>query len=233
VPIDLTVDGFVVSILALLAGYGIAYLRKRGENLATKQDIAEITRSVEEVKADFHVLSESELSSLSRQHDALVDFFDVATSLVIEKLPRSYADFKNDEGKGLREHLDAVEALFGRLLVTYHRLALYFSRDAEVVRTASEVVKAATQLRRDYAPRFIGAHIAIVNAVEQLSQGPDSQVDNDTVQQKVGDYVAAMVRPLERLRLAYDEHLRALNSYFLSRGKPDTFASVAGEGSAG
>ncbi|MGY4837937.1 hypothetical protein [Burkholderia pyrrocinia] len=64
-----------MSLMAVLAGAGIvlaiqqflpAYVRKKGENLATKQDIAEITRRQEEIKHQF-----AEIIEASKQRHAL------------------------------------------------------------------------------------------------------------------------------------------------------------------
>ena len=43
----------IASILGWLAGYFGSYTKKKGENLATKEDIGEITRRVEEAKSSF------------------------------------------------------------------------------------------------------------------------------------------------------------------------------------
>lgn len=64
-----------MTLLAVLAGAGIvlvvqqflpAYARKKGENLATKQDIAEITRRQEEIKHQF-----AEIIEVSKQRHSL------------------------------------------------------------------------------------------------------------------------------------------------------------------
>ena len=53
---ELTPASLVLAAITGLAGVGIAYLRLRAENLATKRDIAAITQKVEDVKAGVHVL---------------------------------------------------------------------------------------------------------------------------------------------------------------------------------
>lgn len=55
-------DYILVPLLSLLFGYFGAFLKsyskKKGENLATKEDIAEITKKIEEVKNQFFILQE-------------------------------------------------------------------------------------------------------------------------------------------------------------------------------
>ncbi len=48
------VANYILTIVVVLAAlYFRSYLRKKGENLATKEDTAEITRKVEEVRAEY------------------------------------------------------------------------------------------------------------------------------------------------------------------------------------
>ena len=58
---DLTAVGAV----SFLAAYLGSYIRRKGENLATKEDIAEITRKQEEVRDEFQKLREQ---STQRHH---------------------------------------------------------------------------------------------------------------------------------------------------------------------
>ena len=55
-------DYILIPLLSLLFGYlGVffkSYSKKKGENLATKEDIAEITKKIEEVKNQFFILQE-------------------------------------------------------------------------------------------------------------------------------------------------------------------------------
>ena len=51
-------DLLAVAVFSFLASYLGAYTRRKGENLATKEDIAEITRTQEEVRSEFQKLRE-------------------------------------------------------------------------------------------------------------------------------------------------------------------------------
>jgi hypothetical protein len=55
-------DYVLIPFLSLLFGYFGAFLKsyskKKGENLATKEDVADITKKVEEVKNQFFILQE-------------------------------------------------------------------------------------------------------------------------------------------------------------------------------
>ncbi len=58
-----------ISLLCLIsAGLG-AYIRKKGDNLATKEDIGEITRKVQEVETEFLRLSNEHQIRFSKLHE--------------------------------------------------------------------------------------------------------------------------------------------------------------------
>jgi len=67
-----TLDTWFAIAIALLcligAGLG-AFIRKKGDNLATKQDIGDITRKVEEVKAEFVKISSEHQIRFSKLHE--------------------------------------------------------------------------------------------------------------------------------------------------------------------
>lgn len=206
---DMTPASLLLAALTALAGFGTAYLRQRSENLATRHDIADITQRVEAVKASVHVLRESQLTSLRQRHDALLAFYDVATALAVERLPRRFADFKDDDGADLGEHLAAVAALFDRVQITFHRLLLYFPEGHVVVETAGALVQVTRRLKRDYGSAFAGAHIAFVGAARNLDSGSATAL----AQEKADAYVAAVAGSLIRLDEAYRAHVRAARTY--------------------
>jgi hypothetical protein len=82
-----------IGSLFLFRKYLFSYSSEKGKNLATKEDIEEITRKVEEVKTEYLVELERlkvELSVLSRKHDILLD----EKVRVFKKLQKRLVDFK-------------------------------------------------------------------------------------------------------------------------------------------
>ncbi|MCO6413244.1 MAG: hypothetical protein J5I92_10905 [Thiogranum sp.] len=79
--------------LFLIRKYLFSYSSEKGKNLATKEDIEEITRKVEEIKTEYLGEIERlkvELSVLSRKHDILLD----EKVRVFKKLQKRLVDFK-------------------------------------------------------------------------------------------------------------------------------------------
>lgn len=82
-----------VGSIFLFRKYLFSYSVEKGRNLATKEDIEEITRKVENVKSEYLVALERlkvDLSHLSRKHDILLD----EKIRVFKKLQKRMVDFK-------------------------------------------------------------------------------------------------------------------------------------------
>ena len=59
----------IVILISLFAGFFGSYLRKKGENLASKEDISEITRKVEEVRSQYA----ERMDSISHQNNLIIE----------------------------------------------------------------------------------------------------------------------------------------------------------------
>lgn len=78
----LVVMVLVVPIASGLAAYYGSYLRKKGENLATKEDLSNITTTVESIKAELETKKELTLAALDRRLDAHQEAFTLWRALV-------------------------------------------------------------------------------------------------------------------------------------------------------
>ncbi|WP_125939521.1 hypothetical protein [Pseudoalteromonas espejiana] len=82
-----------IGCIFLFRKYLFSYTTEKGKNLATKEDIEEITRKVEEVKSGYVAEIERlkvDLSVLSRKHNILLD----EKVRVFKKLQKRLVDFK-------------------------------------------------------------------------------------------------------------------------------------------
>ena len=52
-----------------------SYFHEKGKNLATKEDIQDITSTVEKIKNDLHFSTQSKLAVATKEWDAIVDFY--------------------------------------------------------------------------------------------------------------------------------------------------------------
>lgn len=98
----------ILSVLAKV--YLPSYLKKKGENLATKEDIGQITREIEKarsqytselerLKADLKLVIEQRTRLQEKSHEALVEFFEDCICLEGDKLNINLGDLPIDGGK--------------------------------------------------------------------------------------------------------------------------------------
>ena len=75
----LEVFQILLQILVILLGLYLAffksYFQQKGKNLATKEDVEEITSKVEKIRHDLHFETESKLSLRVEERNALVDYY--------------------------------------------------------------------------------------------------------------------------------------------------------------
>lgn len=90
----------LVVILGLYLAFFKSYFQEKGKNIATKEDIGEITSKVETIRHEMHFLTESKLSIRMEERNALVEYFTKYhywLNTILEASP-SDIDEKDDDG---------------------------------------------------------------------------------------------------------------------------------------
>lgn len=72
--LQLLIEAVIVVLLLYLA-FLKSYFQEKGRNLATREDIEEMTSLVESVKSELQYSLQAKLSLRAEEHDALVDYF--------------------------------------------------------------------------------------------------------------------------------------------------------------
>lgn len=65
----------LIIILGLYLAFFKSYFQEKGKNIATKEDIEEITSKVEKIRHELHFETESKLSLRIEERNALVDYY--------------------------------------------------------------------------------------------------------------------------------------------------------------
>lgn len=129
----------IVGIPCLLYGViqllALNYFQEKAKNIATKQDITDITHKVEAVKveyllalekfkADLHFQSEKEREMRIDAKNSLLNFYD-AFALYYSMLDESRNEFEPAEWKALPEYRKEVQGLAKKVEISIYRVALY------------------------------------------------------------------------------------------------------------
>ena len=146
-----TLDTWFAIAIALLcligAGLG-AYIRKKGDNLATKQDIGDITRKVEEVRAEFIKVSNEHQIRFSKLHgeraEVIVELYSrlYDYNWAVCAFLRNFHKTKPDEKEFKK--LDDISYKFSDY---FHKHRIYFNEDL-----CSKIDKIIPTLYSAYVP---------------------------------------------------------------------------------
>ncbi|MCR9614596.1 hypothetical protein NB488_16485, partial [Vibrio alginolyticus] len=91
----------VIILFSIIRFAGSSYLKKKGENLATKEDIEVITSKIEAIKAEFDLKNEFYKSYEKEKNTELLGFYDKVTEFRYEYLAVNIGNFPMDDGKSL------------------------------------------------------------------------------------------------------------------------------------
>jgi hypothetical protein len=188
----------VLQIITLvILGYFIksyfpAYFQKKGENLATKEDIGEITQKIEQVKVRYSAqLEDIRLSVKSiydrrksfsnRQQFEVLRFYDLATEFYYEKLAVNFGDFPMDNGKSLFLYQESFNKNVLNLVKSYQRIVVFFENENKLRIFAEQVLVQALEARKILKKHFGKVKITSVEEGAAHKSGDRSWV-NDAVE---------------------------------------------------
>lgn len=221
----------VVVLAALARSYLPSYMKKKGENLATKEDISAITEEVEKVRSLHAAEVESFKTSLrlaaeqrsmlqSKKSDAELAFFESCVGLLGEKLPRSFGDMALQEIPDFRREVDD---LFLALYVNYHKILLYSESGGDEIVSAAERIAGSAIEAKKLFDKAIGAyhaatHLAMMKGEEQ------EHAEAMDLMKKSGeagiDYRGQMDVATRGMFETFQAYLIALNKRYREKGLP-------------
>lgn len=221
-------------LVCVLLGGGIyfrQYLAQKAKNLASREDIATITKQVEAAKIDYSRQLEEFKSDLHHQWDfhseyardrkeALLRFFESCTSLLADKLNVNLGDLPSDQGESLFRHQEAIGELFTRIYLDYLRLSLYFPGESGLMKQAEMLTKYSFEARRDFSRHFGKAKLALLKEWEAHASGDKSAYRNavERSNEASRDYNEALRPSIQGMNQHFRGYLGALNVYLKETG---------------
>jgi hypothetical protein len=134
----------------VLRGYISGYAGEKGKNLATKEDIQEITEKVEGVKyefstklADLNANIQRQLSLFGKRNEALTQFFEDSSAAVT--FLRAPMLFSHEDLDGFDRHIRQGQEYIVRADLSYRRLRLYVQEEG-ILTTADKAQTAFNTL---------------------------------------------------------------------------------------
>lgn len=219
----------IVGSLAIWLRYWLpGYLKQKGENAATKEDVATITQKIESVKHDYSTKLEalrSEFGVVSAQRarlnergfESLTVFFDTALHLIKEKLEVNLGEIGSiaSASDELYRYQREVESLFTKLAVDYHKLILFNIDKPDLVNAANSVVVGVELVHQSFRKHFGEVKLAISEEARVMHADDKARImtaaaaSDKAVRAYYDDF-----RPRKRnLDSAFSEYLKALHNY--------------------
>ncbi|WP_417392049.1 hypothetical protein [Gimesia sp.] len=224
-----SVSQIIVSVITLITFCIIymlsSYAKKKGENLATKEDVESVTKKIESVKLEYQkelkafersVINKLELESkhFDSSVNDLLKFYDETTELQvkylcdaflwiylpshnIEALVETHSHFRNSL-------LEAMKA--------FQRLPLYFENNSEIMSLAKDIYLTLVKFERilnDHFGEILTCAIDSTN--EDINKTNDERVQDYLDANKA--YSAATKPHLEKFAAAYGKFIWCVSEY--------------------
>lgn len=155
----------------VIRGFSDSYVREKGKNAATKEDIGDITRVVEEVRTELTMLSSFSNHRRDKQELHLLGFHDTALEILHERYTVNFGDLPMDEGKSLFEFQTKFHENIVTLLREFQRMSLFIPKNKKLVSCAYEMVLAAIESKGVFKKNYGAVKSTMINEVLAYSSG--------------------------------------------------------------
>jgi uncharacterized membrane-anchored protein YhcB (DUF1043 family) len=211
-----TVVAFLLGLL--LKSFLPNYVKKKAENLATKEDIKNITEKIESVKSKVEINTDAHKSYIGERKGALLKFYDEISSFHYELMAVNFGDFPMDGGQSLYEYQTNYYKAVAEILKSYQRLVIYLPNDSILLGQANAITVNVIESRKVLKSHFgsikttsIKEHQAYANV---QADGKEPYVIAVKEADVANSNYWGLMKPLaESYREIYQHYLSNLNVY--------------------
>ncbi|MFC1587573.1 hypothetical protein ACFL54_04610 [Planctomycetota bacterium] len=133
-------DTVIFICLGLYVLYIQSYIKKKGKNLATKEDIAEITRISEGIKSSFSLFADNKNRLSENEYKAIVEFYEDSTNLLMNFV---YFDIMNydleDDEKDIKARCKILLDMILKMSMSFSKIILYSGVNTEINNAATKI----------------------------------------------------------------------------------------------
>lgn len=157
-----------------------SYFRKKAANLATKEDIEEITQKVESIKADIGRSTHLQTKFLTEQQKLILRFYDDATEFLYEILAVNFGDFHGDIGSELMKYQAHFYKKVSDITKSYQRLVVFLPKEHDLLEIALQLKVQSQKARNENRIAFGMLKSAFVAEDEAYNNGDMSRLESAT-----------------------------------------------------
>lgn len=179
IPLAIIIVSAIVGFL--VRGYFGSYVSEKGKNLATKEDIAQITTEIENVKSSIQTLTQLKTDYEQQRRQWLLAFYDSSIEMLYKKFSVNFGDFPFDEGKSLIDFQKSFNAIIAAMVKEYQRIVLYFESENPLRVHSEKVLNAALEAHSIFKKRFGAVKITFLEEEAAFKSG-DQERKNKAVE---------------------------------------------------
>lgn len=176
-----------IILIAIFKNYIPSYLKQKGTNLAQKEDIAEITNKVEEIKQQYIHQQEkikAELGIIISQKNAInnearkiaIKLYDKCILLIGDKfqmkIDKVLVNFEQYV-QFIIEYQKSVLDLFSDIYIYHYRLYIFFNENSEIVQTSTAVLMSSIALKELFLKHFGEFRTQILEEIWVVNKMPN------------------------------------------------------------
>jgi len=209
----------IVFLLGLMIkSFFPSYIKKKAENLATKEDIEQITEKIESVRSSIEINTDAHKEYVGDRKRTLINFYDEISTFHYELMAVNFGDFPMDSGKSLFQYQQNFYKATAEILKAFQRLVIYLPQNSELLTVANEITVNIIESRKILKNNFGSIKTTMISEEESYK----SIVGNDKSAYKAAASAAdkanseywGKMKPLaESFRRMYQVYLSELNKY--------------------
>ena len=162
----------------LLRGYFGSYVSEKGKNLATKEDIAQITTQIENIKSSIQTLAQLKTDHEQHRRQWLLSFYDSSVEMLYEKFSVDFGEFPSDHvGRSLFEFQHSFRVSAASMVKEYQRIVLYFEHEDPLRVNAEKVLNSALEAESIIKRRFGLIKILLLEEVAAFKSEDRQRID--------------------------------------------------------
>jgi hypothetical protein len=211
----------IAAAVLLAKKYLPSYLAEKGKNLATKEDIRDITDRIEgvkaryateleEIKAVLAAQNQQRLRVFEKRTDALIQFFEDGHTVLSKR--QDPLGFRYDDIADLDEYIRSTLERITQVQTSFHRVLVYLP-PGDLVKAAGDVVSRVLNLRPDWQRLIWAYRRAAEKEIEGMRQGI---INPNLTAAAVRDLQRFLVPEQQKLEESLRAYVDALNRVLLS-----------------
>lgn len=223
-------------IIAFIAGlfaknFFPEYLKEKGKNIATKEDIGSITEEIKSAEAKYLAEFEKVKSQLQVNVDykkrlnksadlSITNFFENCLILSNEKLNYKLSQMPSNL-EHIEEYEKSVKSLFTKLILDHYRMLIYIKLDKEneeILMFSSNIVEVGMDIKNSFNSEFYNVKSAFREFIEAYNAVPKNETLTDGLLEKlfnsIKQYEKIMNPKIYEFNKQFSLLHGAINDYF-------------------